>query len=244
MNQPAEFPAPPRPRRIPTPSVKPVITFLLIGITSAIYILQLTFGDAFTYAFGLKINDLIRQGEFWRLITPVFFHASPVHILFNMYSLYSIGPEVERAMGYARFLLIYFLSGFVGVLASFVFSPDYSLGASGAIFGLIGALAVFLYRHRHLLGAMGRNMLSNVLFIIVLNIFLSFTPGIDLWGHFGGLAMGSIVVWILGPVWKVETDPYIGEPHVIDSRPIGQQWLKVGILLLVLGFITFWLVSP
>jgi membrane associated rhomboid family serine protease len=230
-------PPPPRPAGIPMPMTKPVFTYVLIGVTCVVYLFQLILGDPFT-KLGWKANDLIRQGEYWRLITPIFFHAYPLHILFNMYALYIIGPEVERIMGYARFLLIYFLAGYAGVLTSFAFSPDYSLGASGAIFGLIGALAVFLYRHRQQLGRLGRSMLNNVVFVIILNVLLSFTPGIDLFGHFGGLLAGSITAWLLSPIWRIETDPYTGSNRLIDSNALSSPWWKLALIFLSLGIIT------
>jgi rhomboid protease GluP len=234
--------APPTPRaRIPL--AKPFWTYALIGVTVCVYLLQMALGDAFTFAYGLKVNSLINSGEYWRLITPVFFHGSVMHILFNMYALYNVGPQVESAVGSARFLLYYFVTGFIGVLASFTFSPDYSLGASGAIFGLIAAFAVLLYRNREILGPVGRNVLANVVFIIILNVFLSFSGGIDLWGHFGGLAGGLILGWLIGPVWGRGEDPYGMTTEIADRQPLSRQWPLLAAFLAVLAFLTVWLVG-
>ncbi len=240
MNPPAEIASPPRTRSIRLPGVRPVFTYVIIGVTTLVFIGQLILGDSFTY-YGLKINDLIRQGEFWRFITPIFFHANILHIFFNMYALYVIGPQIERPLGYARFLMIYFFSGIAGVFASFLFTPTPSLGASGAIFGLIGALAVFLYRHNHLFGVSGRNMLYNVLFIIVINLVISVSvPDIDLWGHVGGLVTGSALAWLLTPLWKIQVDPFTGDPVVEDHNPLSRQIPMVFIVLLAICILVLW----
>jgi len=242
MIEPAEIVSPPRPRTIAIPGVRPICTYAIIAVTTLVFIGQLIFGDSFTF-YGLKINDLIRQGEFWRFVTPIFFHANILHIFFNMYALYSIGLQIERPLGYPRFLMIYFFSGIAGVFASFLFTATPSLGASGAIFGLIGALAVFLYRHYHLFGAAGRNMLYNVVFIIILNLVISVSvPEIDLWGHVGGLVTGSVLAWVLAPVWKIQVDPLTGNPIAVDQNPLSRRIPLVFVFLLAACVVTLWLV--
>jgi membrane associated rhomboid family serine protease len=242
MNPSAEAAVPPRPRSVPIPGVRPIFTYVIIGITSLVFLGQVIFGDAFTY-YGLKINELIRQGEVWRFVTPIFFHANILHIFFNMYALYNVGPQIERPLGYSRFLMIYFFSGVAGVFASFLFTATPSLGASGAIFGLIGAFAVFLYRHTHLFGKAGRNMLYNVVFIIAANLVISVaTPGIDLWGHVGGLVTGFALAWLLAPVWKLQIDPYTGAPVAVDRNPFSRQTTLVFLLLLAGSLLALWLV--
>jgi rhomboid protease GluP len=243
MNYPTEAASPPPSPRVRLPLVKPFWTYAIIGFTAFVYLLQLLLGDAFTYAYGLKVNELIRLGQYWRLITPIFFHANtPLHILFNMYALYAFGPELERFFGHLRFLLVYFIAGYAGVLASFALSPDYSLGASGAIFGVIGAFAYFLYRNQHFLGAIGRNRLYNVLFIIGLNVFLSFSEGIDLWAHFGGLLAGTAIAWLTGPVWAAELEPYTGAPRIVDQQNLTKRWPVLLALLAGLLVLSLWLV--
>jgi rhomboid protease GluP len=206
-----------------------------------VYLGQVILGDAFTF-YGLKINQNILAGEYWRLITPIFFHASLLHVFFNMYALYNVGRQIERPLGYARFLMIYFFSGVAGGLASFLFTPSYSLGASGAVFGLIGALAVFLFRHKRLLGPVGRSMFYNVIFIIVMNLAISFSPGIDLWGHIGGLTAGAVLAWLLGPDWKLEIDPFMGNPYTVDRSPLSHRLLLAFFLILAFYLAALWLV--
>ena len=77
-------------------------------------------------------NGLIRAGQWWRLITPVFLHANLLHLVSNNYSLNSLGPAVEMLSGRPRFLTVYTASAVAGSAASFLFSPAPSVGASGA----------------------------------------------------------------------------------------------------------------
>jgi rhomboid protease GluP len=237
----AETASPPRPRTIPVPGVRPICTYAILAVTTLVFIGQLILGDPFTY-YGLKVNDLILQGEYWRFVTPIFFHANILHFFFNMYALYNIGLQIERPLGYARFLMIYFFSGVVGVLASFLFSTTASLGASGAIFGLIGALAVFLYRHTRLFGPAGRNMLYNVVFIIAANLVISVaTPGIDLWAHVGGLVAGTALAWLVAPIWNIQINPYTGYPAAVDTNPLSRQTPWVFLILLMGTLFALWL---
>jgi rhomboid protease GluP len=236
-----ETPMAPRVRAVPIPGVKPVFTFVILAVTGLVYLGQLAFGDSFTF-YGLKINQNIVAGEYWRFITPIFFHANILHFFFNMYALYNVGPLIERPLGYARFLMVYFFSGVAGGILSFLFNPSPSLGASGAIFGLIGALAVFLFRHRRLLGPVGRSMLSNVIFIIVLNLAISLSPDIDLWGHVGGLTAGLVLGWLFGPHWTLEMDPFTGNPYTVDRNPVSRRLLPAFFLTLAVFLAALWVV--
>jgi rhomboid protease GluP len=179
------------------------VTFALIGATGFVFLLQLLgqalFGFDLVLEIGLKDNALILGGELWRLLTPVFIHAGILHLGVNMYSLFALGPAVERFFGPPRFLAVYLLSGISGVVFSLAFSPLPSVGASGAIFGLLGALATFLYLHRPVFGPAGGMMLRQLIIVGALNLFASLSPGIDLWGHVGGLVAGVACTLYFGP---------------------------------------------
>jgi len=211
-------PAPtPQTVRVPMPSSRPYMTYSIMGITIGFYLLQLVSVSLYGYAndaaqmdwlelYGSKINELIRAGQVWRLLTPVLLHASIPHILFNMYALFVIGVGLERYFGHGRYLLLYVLGGFTGNVLSFLLSSGYSVGASTAIFGLIGAEGVFLYQNRKLLGAQFGRAIGNVIFIVVVNLVIDFVPGsgIDYWGHIGGLLGGLVFTWFAGPRWEIE----------------------------------------
>ncbi|MEZ0396557.1 MAG: rhomboid family intramembrane serine protease [Anaerolineales bacterium] len=199
---------PPPPVRRPNAPARPVLTYLLLGLTVAVYLLQIlgqAAGFDLATAFGLKYNDFIRQGELWRLVTPVFLHGSILHIAMNMYGLFIFGPSLERRFGRPRFLLLYFLSAYAGNVLSFLLNPNPSLGASTAIFGLIAAEGMFLFQNRQLLSDRGRAQIINILVVAGYNLLYGLVnPQIDNWGHIGGLLGGLIFTWFGGPRFRVE----------------------------------------
>jgi rhomboid protease GluP len=157
-------------------------------------------------AFGAKTNGLLQNGEWFRLVTPIFIHAGLLHLLLNSYALWVVGTQVEKLYGSARFLLIYLLSGVGGVAGSyfgqiFLHKPSdaVSVGASGAIFGLFGVLAVFGFRYRREMPpAIRRAMTAGVLPVIAVNLFIGFSiPFIDNSAHIGGLLAGAALTLII-----------------------------------------------
>jgi rhomboid protease GluP len=228
-SDPSPAPAPDQPQER-RPTWQPRVTQVLLVLTVLVFILQylteyLT-GTDYPAALGLKVNELIVQGQLWRLFTPMLLHGSILHLAFNMYALYAIGPGLERYYGRKRYLLLYILAGFAGNVASFVMTSQASLGASTAIFGLLGAEGVFLYQNRQIFGAAARRSLVNVIVLAVINLAISLSPGIDLWGHVGGLIGGSIYAWLAGPRFRVEMSPY--QPALIDERDWGDA-LRAGL---------------
>src|SRR5215510_10203220 len=128
-------------------------TYIFLGFNIAIFILMALAGgstnETTLMAFGVKSNPKIAAGEWWRFVTPVFIHIGLLHLFFNSYALWIVGPQVEKLYGGARFVLLYVLTGVAGVVGSYLYRPEgLSAGASGAIFGLFGVLLVFGLRHR------------------------------------------------------------------------------------------------
>lgn len=169
----------------------PVVTTILV-INVIVFIGQQLLGRGFTDQFLMEPFHII-AGEYWRLITPVFFHAGVLHIFLNSYILYSLGPNVEEAFGSVRFALMYLAAGFLATAASFALPPDVpSLGASGAVFGMAGVLLVYLYRRRK--SAFVAQYLRSIMIFIGLNLAFGFVfPGIDNVAHIGGLIGGVIL---------------------------------------------------
>ena len=102
----------PQPVRIAMPSLAPTATYIILGFTVLIYLLQMAsmamLGDDLPIMLGARVNELILKGQWWRFLTPVFLHGSMTHIFFNMYALFVIGSFLERHFGHRRFLLLYF----------------------------------------------------------------------------------------------------------------------------------------
>lgn len=194
--------------RRPT-SEPPYVTYFMMATCVLAFLGQLltqtVFGSDLLAAFGAKVNPLITAGQYWRLITPMWLHGSILHIAFNMYALFIFGSNLERYYGHGRFLLLYLLSGYAGNVISFMMTPRPSLGSSTAIFGLLAAQAVFLYQNRHLIRN-ARSLLTSTLMIAAINLLLGTSPGIDNWGHLGGLIGGLAFAWSAGPYWTVQAD--------------------------------------
>jgi rhomboid protease GluP len=184
---------------------KPTVTYVLVGITVAIFLLQVAssyfLGFDLPAAIGAKSNDAILKGQIWRLITPVLLHGSFTHIFFNMYALVSIGRDIEMYYGHKRYLILYLVGGFAGNVFSFLITQGPSYGASTSIFGLIAAEGVFIYQNRKFFRN-SRAMLINVLVIVGINLFIvGLIPNIDNFGHLGGLIGGIAFAWLAGPIW-------------------------------------------
>lgn len=222
------------------------ISFYIIGITVVVFLLQYFSQQFFSYdypaLFGAKINSLILQGQIWRFITPILLHGSILHIAFNMYALFSIGPSLERRYGIKSFLSLYLISGLWGNTLSFLFSQNASLGASTAIFGLIAAQGVYVYKNRFLLGKAARPMLMNILMVIAINLMLGLSPGIDNWGHLGGLFGGLLYAWFAGPTYGIESTITLG--NVIIRQPKNPRLVSIMVVLftgvlILLGFLMY-----
>lgn len=153
---------------------------------------------------GMKDNTSILAGELWRFFTPMLLHGRALHIILNMYALYSLGPGLEAHYGYRRFLALYVLAGFAGNVVSFAFSSQPSLGSSTAIFGLLGAYGVFAYHNRSIFGKQARGALINVVIIALINLMIGVTPMLNNWSHVGGLVGGTLFAWLAGPILQPE----------------------------------------
>ncbi|GAA3000939.1 rhomboid family intramembrane serine protease [Streptosporangium longisporum] len=174
----------------------PRVTWTLLILNVLAYVAEVVGGNPVVNAFAMNSYGVAYEGEWWRLVTGAFLHQ-PIgagglgltHILFNMWALYAIGPELERRLGAARFLTLYLLSALGGSVAIYLFGIA-AVGASGAIYGLFGALFV-----------LGRKLgydVRGVLWLIGINVVLTFTIANISWqGHLGGLVTGALVAAVL-----------------------------------------------
>ena len=225
------------------PRSAPYVTYAIIGITVAFYILQMlstfNYGRDILILYGARINEAIMAGELWRFLTPALLHGSLPHIAFNMYALLSFGTGLEHHFGHGRFFLLYVLGAFAGNVASFLFSPGYSVGASTAIFGLLGAEAIFLIQNRKVFPGQFRSAIGNIIFIAAINLFLiGSLPGIDNWGHIGGLVGGLMFTSFAGPQWEVEG--VYPAYSLADRRPFSAVILGAAMVVLIFGGLAMW----
>ncbi len=225
---------------------RPRWVYVMMGAIVAMFIVMIIYGQVVYGTWngpetievlinlGAKVNLLIYEGQTWRLFTAMFLHIGVLHLLFNLYALYALGPMVEGYFGHWRFLAIYLLGGLFGSLASYAFSPAISAGASGAIFALAGAITVYFLRYHENFGARGRSILQSMAVIIGINLVFGFVgQGIDNWGHIGGLIGGAVVAWGLMPRYSVPEIVQIGRQPLESDRRIAMEALWVGLIVVV-----------
>lgn len=144
--------------------------------------------------FGANNGALVRIGEYYRLVTSMFLHANPIHLIFNMIALYQLGKFIEDKYGGLKFLGIFILSGIGGSLLSAAINPNViSIGASGAIFGLIGAMLGNAIRKNTYSQELGIDRRSLSIFAISYLVLGFVIPGIDNWAHIGGFVVGIVL---------------------------------------------------
>lgn len=223
---------------------KPYVTWTLIGLTAVIYFAQAIskwqYGTDVVMFYGAKISAYITyRHEYWRLITPVFIHGSITHILFNMYALFTLGPSLENYYGHRDFMRFYLICGFTGNVFSHVFAPNtVSVGASTALFGLIGAQAMFLYKNRRIL----RNYkmaLRNIGFVLVVNLLLGLSGGIDNWGHLGGLVGGTLLAWMCGPEMAFVFNEQTQKVSLVDTVPRSRREISYALVTAFFAALAF-----
>ena len=178
---------------------KPIATYLLlVSVALMFYFLEQNGGSTSVLTlieYGAKYNPFILDGEWWRLFTAMFLHIGFLHLFMNSLALFYLGGAVERMFGTSRFLIIYFIAGLSGSVASFAFNEQVAAGASGAIFGCFGALLYFGTIHRKLFF---RTMGKNVLVVLMINLIFGFAfPMVDNGAHIGGLIGGFLASFIV-----------------------------------------------
>ena len=194
-----------------------LVTKALIALNVFVFLANLAQGSSFGRTSGSLFEKgalFIRvpiypgglaEGEWWRLLTAAFLHASIIHLGMNMFVLWFIGAPVEQAIGRGRFLALYVVSGLAGSAGALLFDPyAVTVGASGAIFGILGAALVLEWQRSYVLG-------GQALGLIVVNLVLTFAiPNISIGGHLGGLAGGALSMLALSR---------FGRTHAIYGRP-------------------------
>ncbi len=200
-------------------------TSSLVAINVIVFaLLMLTGGSESSinlYRWGAKFGPAVQDGDWHRLVVPMFLHAGFMHLGANTFALVIFGPRLEFEFGTKAFLATYLVAGVCGVAASYLVSPVLSVGASGAIFGIIGAFAVFAIKNRREIGVAANSLILNIGIIIGINVLSGlFIPVIDQGAHLGGLIAGAAMAWFVGPrrqLQVADTLSAFGAP-VVRSR--------------------------
>jgi membrane associated rhomboid family serine protease len=189
----------------------PVVTWALIATNVLVYLVTVSQGAGINapggslFTHGILFGPLVAQGDWWRLVTAAFLHASLIHLGLNMLALYWLGSVVEMFLGPVRYLALYIVSGLAGSAGALIVDPTQpTVGASGAIFGILGALLIIEYQQT---GQLAGQAMS----LIAINLIFSFAiPNISYGGHIGGLLGGIAAALALSR---------FGRGHLAYGRP-------------------------
>ena len=204
----------------------PQLTYALIAINVAVFVATMASAGRLTgtsgsiYEHGALYGPAVANGDWWRIVSAGFLHASLLHIAFNMYFLYFLGTLLEPAIGKLRFGIIYFVSLVGGSFGALLLSPDaVTVGASGAVFGTMGA-AILALRSRGI-----DPWQSGLGITLVLNLAITFLiPNIAIGGHLGGLAAGFAVGWLMFEV---------GDRRNVSTNLVCAVSVAIGVALFV-----------
>ena len=180
-----------------------VAVAIFIVLNLAMFLAEVKLGGSMNpltlHRLGAMEPSAIRYGgQYWRMLTALFLHFGPLHLLFNLYALFVIGPGLERIIGSIRFALYYLLAGLGSSIGVFLLRlsdlsrPEQLVGASGCVMGIVGVWAGYLFRHRHEPFA-GRRLKNIILIVAIQTAFDLSTPQISMAAHLSGLATGVVL---------------------------------------------------
>ena len=205
-------------RAIPPPAFRPTafgrtrvrltpVVAVLIALNALMFAAQIAFGGSTNFRTLHRLGALepyvvLANGEYWRLVTALFLHYGPAHLLVNLFALQFFGPTLESTIGSVRFATCYLLSG-IGSCAGITLmsrwgwlETDQLVGASAAVMGIVGAWAGSLIRDHHL--PHNRRILRMILFIVAIqSTFDILTPRVSMAAHLGGLTTGFVLGLLL-----------------------------------------------
>jgi len=154
---------------------------------------------------GALIRERVLAGEWWRMLTAMFLHGGPDHLIGNMVALFIVGMACEHAFGSAKTAVIYFGSGLAGSAFSLMTGPGPSVGASGAIFGVLMAVVVMLYRNQKYFFVRDKRIGFVLAAWAAWQLFVGFmSPFIDNFAHLGGMTGGALAALLLTPTLTAE----------------------------------------
>jgi rhomboid protease GluP len=174
---------------------------IILGLNLLMFALEIRAGgstDQFAlYRLGALVPIAVREGQWWRLVSSLFLHFGPVHLLMNMLALWFLGPFTEFALGFKKFLLVYFVAGIgsMSIVMRFASGPhgeQITVGASGSLMGLVGATgALMLKGWLRQKATIARRRLFDVIMIVILQtMFDSIVPHVSMAAHLSGVVLG------------------------------------------------------
>src|SRR5699024_4941876 len=182
-----------------------IIVILNILIWIATYYIPITMGNGLSigetiYVYGIGYSPAVLEGEYWRLISPIFLHAQGFsHVVFNSFSLILFGPALEQMVGKTKFILAYILAGIIGNIGTLAFDmlpifskePTLHLGASGSIYGLFGIYMYMIVRQKHLIDMRSASIVQTIFLIGLIMTFIQ--PNINISAHIFGFIGGFMI---------------------------------------------------
>nr|AIY60673.1 rhomboid protein Illhe_RBL9 [Illicium henryi] len=155
--------------------------------------------------YGAKINGLILDGEWWRLVTPMFLHSGFLHVALGCWALLTFGPQVCRGYGSFTFFLIYILGGICGNLTSFIHTPEPTVGGTGPVFAIIGAWLIYQFQNKEMIAKnLSEDMFRKAVIATCLSCVLSNFGRIDDWTHLGAISAGLVYGFVTCPVVQLD----------------------------------------
>ena len=175
------------------------------------------------FRLGSKFGPAVMAGEWWRLVTAMFLHAGLLHIGFNLWCLFDLGPTVESLFSTTKFIVLYLVTGIFGFILSQLWNPlGNSVGASGAVLGLIGVLIGVSFHH----GSLGKDIRSQLgrwlIYIFAFGLFFA----VDNAAHIGGLASGALLGYLVPE----------GEPATRGSDKLWNILALISVLIIAASF--------
>ena len=224
---------------------KPVVTWTIIAICTAVFIIEILKGASFdtmsvdlAIRLGANYGPSTLSGQWWRLFTAMFLHFGFFHLAMNMWCLWALGSLAERLMGRAAYLVLYIGTGLCGGLLSLAVHPQLvSAGASGAVFGVAGGLITYLaLKKAPLTFESAKKRLSSLGIFLAYNFIYSLRPGVDMMAHAGGLISGLAIAaalprFLIAPSAEITPAP-IGESSSVNRR-ITQVAIACAIVVLL-----------
>nr|WP_100374531.1 rhomboid family intramembrane serine protease [Bacillus sp. FJAT-45037] len=204
----------------------PIIFGLLIIHFALFLWMNLLPGGSWIRTMGVGYNLAVANGEWWRLITPIFMHITVGHVVFNSFSLVIFGPALEQMLGKIRFILFYLTTGIIANIATFYLGglgyPPH-LGASGAIFGLFGLYAYLVLLRKDLIDRANSQLVMTILIIGLVMTFVNSNINVlaHLFGLIGGAALAPLIIIGVKPYQSFH---HVHEPGEVTFNP--NRWAK------------------